>query len=130
MKKKYAMTLLEIMIVIFIIGIIGSVIGYNMKGSLNKGKAFKTKEGMNKIYEIVQLQQAQGKKISQEDDLQAKVQELLQNSGLVRRPEEMIQDGWGEVYAFEVVNNELRMTSQRYENYCESNDIEISYPWQ
>ena len=130
MKKKYAMTLLEIMIVIFIIGIIGSVIGYNMKGSLNKGKAFKTKEGINKIYEIVQLEQAQGKTISPEDDLHEKVKELLNNSGLVRKPDEMIKDGWGEVYAFEVVNNELRMISRSYEDYCEKNDIERSYPWE
>ena len=124
------MTLLEIMIVIFIIGIIGSVIGYNMKGSLNKGKAFKTKEGINKIYEIVQLEQAQGKTISPEDDLHEKVKELLNNSGLVRKPDEMIKDGWGEVYAFEVVNNELRMISRSYEDYCEKNDIERSYPWE
>ena len=41
-KSKKAMTLLEVMIVIFIIGIISSVIGYNMKGSLEKAKAFKT----------------------------------------------------------------------------------------
>ena len=56
MKKKYTMTLLEIMIVIFIIGIIGSVIGYNMRGSLDNGKAFKTKEGSRKLYEIIQLE--------------------------------------------------------------------------
>ena len=53
--QKKTLTLLEVMIVIFIIGIIGSVIGYNMRGSLNEGKAFKTKEAMSKLYEISQL---------------------------------------------------------------------------
>ena len=123
------MTLLEIMIVIFIIGIIGSVIGYNMKGSLDKGRAFKTREGINKIYEIVQLEEAQGKTLSREGDLQENVQNFLENSGMVRRPEEMIQDGWGKPYVFEIVDDELQMTSRRYENYCERNDIEKSYPW-
>ena len=42
MQKKRALTLLEIMIVIVLIGIIGSVIGVNMKGSLDAGKAFKS----------------------------------------------------------------------------------------
>ena len=42
-KKQYALTLIEIMIVIVLIGLIGSVIGANMKGSLDEGKAFKTK---------------------------------------------------------------------------------------
>ncbi len=59
-KTRRAMTLLEIMIVIFIIGIISSVIGYNMKGSLEKAKAFKTTEGIKKITEIFELELAQG----------------------------------------------------------------------
>ena len=59
-KKQRPMTLLEIMIVIFIIGIIGSVIGYNMKGSLEEGKAFKTQEGIKQLYEIFHLEMAKG----------------------------------------------------------------------
>ena len=40
MRKKRAITLLEIMIVILLIGLIGGVVSYNLKGTLDKGKAF------------------------------------------------------------------------------------------
>ncbi len=128
MKKKYAMTLLEIMIVIFIIGIIGSVIGYNMQGSLDKGKAFKTKEGVNKIYEIVQLEEAQGTLLNP-DNFELSVKNLLINSGLVRKPSDLMKDGWGNSYKYKIENKELHVTSDKYENYCEVKGIKDKYPW-
>lgn len=129
MKKKYTMTLLEIMIVIFIIGIISSVIGYNMKGSLEKGRAFKTKEGINKLYEIVQLEEAGGKALNLEKDLGDSVAELLKHSGLVRNPKDLMKDGWGNPYHFSYENMELRITSKKYEDYCSAKNIEEIYPW-
>ena len=108
-KKRYAMTLLEIMIVIFIIGIIGSVIGYNMRGSLDTGKAFKTKEGARKLYEIVQLETAQGRELKEEDDLPKQVSEILKKSGLVKNVADLMKDGWGNEYEqFHLENGELR----------------------
>lgn len=132
MKKKYAMTLLEIMIVIFIIGIIGSVIGYNMRGSLDKGKAFKTKEGVNKLYEIVQLEEAQGTLLNPDLDLKTAVERLITNSGLVRKPSDLMKDGWGNVYEFKQSGKdgkELRITSDKYESYCDAKGIQERYPW-
>lgn len=95
-KSKKAMTLLEVMIVIFIIGIISSVIGYNMKGSLEKAKAFKTEEGMRKIKEIFELEMAQGTTNLQE--IIESPDDVLQNSGLVNSGKEMLKDGWGVPY--------------------------------
>ena len=43
-KRKSPLTIIEIMIVIFIISIVGGVMSYNMKGSLVKGRAFKNGE--------------------------------------------------------------------------------------
>ena len=63
MKKKRYITLLEIMIVILLIGIITSVVGYNVKGSLDKGKVFKTEQAQNQIKELLLLEVAKGKKI-------------------------------------------------------------------
>lgn len=127
MKKKYTMTLLEIMIVIFIIGIIGSVIGYNMRGSLDKGKAFKTKEGINKLYEIVQLEEAQGYQIGEltPDNIKA----LLTRSGLARKPDDLMKDGWGNPYRFEYNGTDIRILSDKYEDYCEAKGIQDRYPW-
>jgi general secretion pathway protein G len=95
-KNKKAMTLLEVMIVIFIIGIISSVIGYNMKGSLEKAKAFKTEEGIKKIKEIFELEMAQGSTNLQE--IIENPGAVLQNSGLVNSGKEMLKDGWGVPY--------------------------------
>ncbi len=123
------MTLLEIMIVIFIIGIIGSVVGYNMRGSLDKGKAFKTKEGINKVYEIVQLEEVQGTGINTEIDIESAVLNVLRTSGLARKPENLLKDGWGNTYHFTNDENGLRITSEKYEEYCNAKGISERYPW-
>ena len=94
-RKKRAMTLLEVMIVIFIIGIISSVIGYNMKGSLEKAKAFKTKEGIKKLNEIFDLEMASGT-LAQE--ILENTEDILKASGLVNNPKDLLKDGWGIPY--------------------------------
>ena len=66
-KKRY-ITLLEIMIVIFLIGIIGSVIGYNMKGSIDKGKVFRTQESIKQVHDILLLEIAEGASIDKQDN--------------------------------------------------------------
>lgn len=130
MKKKYAMTLLEIMIVIFIIGIIGSVIGYNMRGSLDNGKAFKTKEGSRKLYEIVQLESVQKGMLKDEGNLPDKISAMLKDSGLVKNVKELMKDGWGNEYHFSIEGEDLRFYSEKYDAYCEKKGIDKEYPWE
>lgn len=133
MKKKYTMTLLEIMIVIFIIGIIGSVVGYNMRGSLDQGKAFKTKEATRKIYEILQLEEARGNLIPDGTvDFQKKVCAILKESGFVRNASQITKDGWGNPFDFSLddQSGELHFTSARYEAYCMKKEIKTEYPWE
>ena len=133
MKKKYTMTLLEIMIVIFIIGIIGSVVGYNMRGSLDQGKAFKTKESTRKIYEILQLEEARGSLIPDGTvNFEAAVCKILKGSGFVRNVSQITKDGWGNPFNFflDDKSGELRFTSQKYETYCEKKEIKTEYPWE
>mgnify|MGYP001473854008 CR=1 FL=1 len=96
------MTLLEIMIVIFIIGIIGSVVGYNMRGSLDQGKAFKTKEAARKLYEIVLLQEADDRLVSKDSKEPYKeISDLVKASGLIRRTKDIMEDGWDNPFEFE-----------------------------
>ncbi|MDN3508879.1 MAG: prepilin-type N-terminal cleavage/methylation domain-containing protein [Candidatus Neptunochlamydia sp.] len=130
MKKKYAMTLLEIMIVIFIIGIIGSVIGYNMRGSLDKGKAFKTKEGSRKLYEIVQLESAQTGMLKDAGNLPDGIATMLKSSGLVKNVKELMRDGWGNEYQFSIEKGDLRFRSEKYDAYCEKKGLNKEYPWE
>ncbi len=94
-KKKNAMTLLEIMIVIFIIGIIGSVIGYNMKGSLDKGRAFKSEQGMRQVYEILSLEVAKGASL---EEVVKDPKSTIEESGLAKDPDKLLVDGWGKPY--------------------------------
>ena len=133
MKKKYAMTLLEIMIVIFIIGIIGSVVGYNMRGSLDQGKAFKTKEATRKIYEVLALENARGKTIPEGTvDFLTEVSKILKESGFIRKASLVTTDGWGHPFYFflDDQSKELRFTSEKYESYCARKGIETEYPWE
>lgn len=130
-KTKRAMTLLEIMIVIFIIGLISSVVGYNMRGSLDKGKAFKTHEAICKLYNVLQLE------LSEEnvgnlakDGLVKTVKVTLKNSGYITKPNDYLKDGWGDPLTFDIVNHEIRMTSKRYEEFCKEKNKPTFYPWE
>tara|TARA_A100000164_G_scaffold346962_1_gene348004 strand:+ start:93 stop:521 length:429 start_codon:yes stop_codon:yes gene_type:complete len=137
--KKKTMTLLEVMIVIFIIGIIGSVIGYNMRGSLDEGKAFKTKEAISKLYEISQLVWDDKNQVS---DDPGRIKTMLFDSRLVRRPNALMQDGWQQPFEFYIDegSSELRIISKKYEEYydkkrkenpsSDSKSNEYGYPWE
>lgn len=108
MKKKKALTLLEIMIVIFLIGIIGSVIGYNMKGSLDKGRVFKTERAIEQLTDILSLELAKGTSV---DRIQQKTKDVLKESGLVKNPEKLLQDGWGNEFKITVEEGEIKVVS-------------------
>jgi type II secretory pathway pseudopilin PulG len=131
-KKKQPMTLLEIMIVIFIIGIIGSVIGYNMKGSLEEGKAFKSEQGSKQVYEILTLEMAKGGKL---DDILANPSKYLENSGFAKNPKNLLQDGWGNDYLIMKKGyDDLAVVSSDYLKYKEKkgmdrDDIKEKFPW-
>ncbi len=94
-KKKRPITLLEIMIVIFLIGLIGSVIGYNVKGSLEEGKAFRSEQGIAKLKDILQMEIANG--VSTEDIVN-NPKFYLKRTGLVADANKLLKDGWGQPY--------------------------------
>ena len=104
-RKKRSITLMEIMIVILLIGLISSVVGYNMKGSLDKGKAFKSKQGATKIKEILEFE-AVDKGLLLKDfvgtktDPEKYVDHLLV-SGLFRERKDCL-DGWGNPYVIHI----------------------------
>lgn len=100
MVKKRYITLLEIMIVILLIGIITSVVGYNVKGSLEKGKVFKTQQAQTQIRELLLLEVARGTNI---EDVVKDPKKYLKESGLVRDIASLLKDGWNE--PFEIKTN-------------------------
>lgn len=98
-KKKHSLTLLEIMIVIFLIGLIGSVIGYNVKGSLDEGKAFRSEKGAEQIKDILLLEVAKGHSIQSVIDNK---ELFLEESGLVKDVKKLLNDGWGMPYTIAI----------------------------
>jgi len=117
MKKKiskYSFSLLEIMIVIFLIGLIGGTIGYNMKGSLDKGREFKTKESIRQISDILLLEVAEGEEI---ENVVENPEKYLEKSGLVKNPEKLLKDGWGGRIDVKIKGNELVVSSDNLKKF-------------
>ncbi len=54
------MTLIEIMIVILLIGMIGGALAFNMRGSMDEGKKFKTRQNIARVYDILMMEHAEG----------------------------------------------------------------------
>ncbi len=116
-KKRHPMTLLEIMIVIVLIGIIASVIGYNMKGSLDEGKAFKTRQAKEQIHDILLLEYANNNFAIPLEQMAAAPEKHLENSGMVKNPKELMLDGWGKRLEVKAVKGDIKVTSKGLQEY-------------
>lgn len=112
--KKRFITLIEMMIVMFLIAMITGVIAYNYTGSLEEGKAFKTKNGIEKIHTILDLYLATNPGASLSN-----WQEIVEQSPLVKNPRELILDGWGQTYNVNTdgENGAIQITSAKYQEY-------------
>ena len=121
-KKKRPLTLIEIMIVIVLIGLIGSVIGVNMKGSLEQGKAFKSTQAIEQIKDILMLEIAQG--ATPEEVVKDPVK-YLENSGLVKNPNKFINDGWGCRFVIKTSGGNISVTSEKLKAYNKKKDAKL-----
>lgn len=120
MKKriKRSITLLEIMIVVFLIGIIGTVLGFNMKGSLDKGKAFKSEEGAKQVRDILLMEVQDEEKLKKIVTNRDQIIQVLKDSHLVADPKKLIVDGWGKDYNYTFnEDGELEVTSDKLKAY-------------
>lgn len=132
MIKKRHITLLEIMIVILLIGIITSVVGYNVRGSLEKGKIFKTQQAQNQIKEILLLEVAKGAKI---EDVVKDPKKYLMDSGLPKDVSSLLKDGWNVPFEIKVINKSdievisrrLRSLDKNYNNGSVNSNEESEY---
>lgn len=117
-RQKRAVTLIEIMIVIFLIGLIGGALAFNLKGSLDEGKVFKTKQGIDQIHNILMLEVAQG--LSVEDAVRG-WKEIVHKSPLAGKPESLMQDGWGEEYRVvsDANSNDIVVQSASLDRYSD-----------
>lgn len=116
--KKRFITLVEMMIVMFLIAMITGVIAYNYTGSLEEGKAFKTKAGMQKIQTILALEAANG----DVENIENNWENVIRRSPMVQNPDDLIKDGWGNRYDVSVEEGEVVVKSKKYEDYNAKNN--------
>lgn len=109
--KKRSFTLVELMVVIVIIGLIGSVVAYNVRGSLEKGKLFKTEQAARMIHDVVDMELASGKSLA---DFKKAPVKFLKASGVVKDAAALVKDGWGKPFTFDVESGELEISSPNY----------------
>ncbi|MBN2480065.1 MAG: type II secretion system protein [Parachlamydiales bacterium] len=123
MRKKRYVTLLEIMIVILLIGIISSVVGYNMKGSLDKGKAFKTEQAQRQLRDILLLSVAEGEDI---EEVVRRPFDYLEKSGLAKDTKSLLVDGWNKPFDLKVKDNktDIEVKSKNLEKYYSKKGVQ------
>jgi type II secretory pathway pseudopilin PulG len=113
-KKKKTLTLIEIMIVIVLIGLIGSVIGVNMKDSLDEGRAFKTRQAQEQIRDILMLEVARGASL---EEVISNKAGYLENSGMVKNVRKLLNDGWDTPFDIKIKNDDISVTSEKLKAY-------------
>jgi hypothetical protein len=105
--KKRALTLLEIMIVIFLITLITGAIGYNMRGALDKGKIFRTVQAKDQLHDLLLICLHEGDKA---EDIATKPVEALTKLGLAKDPEHLVLDGWNTKFDIKPTADKLDFT--------------------
>ena len=124
MRKKRPFTLLEIMIVIFLIGLIGSIVGYNMRGSMEEGKAFKTEQAIIQMRDILEMEIAKG---SDSQEVVDNPLNFLEASGIVKNPKQLLIDGWKQNIKVSLQDGELTFYSEKFEKYREKKKSQRGY---
>lgn len=94
-KKKRAVTLIEIMIVIVIIGIVGGALAFNMRGSLDEGKIFKTRQNISRVEDILTMALVQGELTTMDVADPKKWPVVVMRSPLAKS-KEILTDGWNQ----------------------------------
>ncbi len=90
-KKKRPLTLLEIMIVIFLITLITGAIGYNMLGTLDRGRVFRTNQAKEQLHDLLLICLADK---GDAEAISKNPLHYLKELGLSKDPENLIKDGW------------------------------------
>lgn len=118
-KKKRYVTLIEIMIVMFLIALITGVIAYNYRGALDQGKVFKTQAGIERLETILNLQISEHPEYA--DGIENSWKDVIKTSPLVKDPAALSKDGWGEEYKVTVSDGNIKVTSDKLESYFRTN---------
>lgn len=117
-KTRRCITLVEMMIVMFLIAMIIGVVAYNYQGSLDEGKAFKTKTTIEKVQTILLIRLADDSRI----DVESGWKEILKQSPLVQNANTLMKDGWGgELEVHGTSDGGVTVSSRKFEEYKKKN---------
>lgn len=118
-KKRRRITLIEIMIVMFLIALITGVLAYNYQGTLEEGKAFRTREGIRKIEAALTIEIAKDPSIVESLSGDGWYR-FVERSPLVNDPDSIRKDGWGGDYQVTVDEyGKVRVTSLKLNEYTQ-----------
>ncbi|MEN9654770.1 MAG: hypothetical protein RL235_882 [Chlamydiota bacterium] len=93
--KKRTFTLLEIIIAIFLITLITGAIGYSMRGTLDKGRVFRTEQAKDQLHDLLLMCVAEG---DSPQNVAAKPMEHIRKHKLAKHPDKIVLDGWGKPF--------------------------------
>lgn len=121
-RTKRAITLIEMIVVMILIATITGAVALNYRESLNEGKAFRTKEGMDRLETVLALYYAEHPGIPIKDEYEERFR-IVSESPLVRNPREFLKDGWGENYEVHIGMQDnssdlsIEVKSRKYAQY-------------
>lgn len=122
--KKRTLTLLEIMIVIFLITLITGTIGYSMRGTLDRGRAFRTEQAREQLHDLLLICLAEK---GNANDIATYPLKYLNALGLAKDPENLLKDGWKQNFVITVKNkNDFDIKSKAWEKYKNKLDQALS----
>lgn len=114
--QRRFITLIEMMIVMFLIALITGVIAYNYRGSLDEGKAFKTQSAIEKLETILNLEVSKHPEAA--GHIETEWKKYVFASPLVHDPAALTKDGWGEDYQVSLSEDgAVRVASRKLEEY-------------
>ena len=105
-RKKRAVTLIEIMIVILLIGLIGGALAFNMRGSMDKGRVFKSEQNAMRVYDILMMANATGDFEVKDPIDMKKVKAVVAKSPLAKDGAKLVKDAWGNDLQVKLINGD------------------------
>lgn len=113
--KKRALTILELLLVVSLIGLITGVLAYNMRGTLDRGRAFRTERAIERLRDLLLLALAEDNKTAEElaKDPASVVKPFTKNT------KDLTHDGWKQEMKVTVVpgGRDFHITSEAWDRY-------------
>jgi general secretion pathway protein G len=124
-RRKF-MTLIEIMIVMFLITIVASMVTYKVKDSIDYGKAFKTHQTIAQLKQVFELSAIKnGTPYATNSENRNKI---IERSMLSGKLDKLLKDGWGDPWKnIEVTEDKankisVKITSEKFDAYIKNHD--------